>query len=524
MEFKNGPSGDFFVIRPILGDDELLNGELLKSEAISVFEMGQKNILLDFTNIGYISSRLIGLLISLHKTIVNNAGKLTLLIPNANLVDILDRTGAKNVLTVVQDFSEIFPGAEKDKKIKSSPKISEDDKVPPPEPETKSATKSEFDVLREELAGKAAAAKAAQEKNSSVPVSTTISKPAVSVTVSKPEPVTPPPPPVETITKPAPVVASVSPTAAKPAPVAPVSATVSKPGSAVPLSAGIAKPESKVKPLGLRVPGSVSTGMSMQAKAFSAKTETHKNTKPESTKIQIEKQKKKSSRYGVIILVLFCVAVGIVGGIVLFRLIKSASGIKVLNSINTLSPGKTELERQKDSLIAKENSDKKAAASLAAEGKREEMEKEIIRKKANTERAERRKETTEYKEKVKKPARREAPEQPAVSRPAVPVPEQVQQTPTAPPASAPSESPASSTGNKVGSLFVASSPALADIYFNGQKIGTTNVTNLELPVGTVTLIFKKGNLSTTKTFEISEGKNKSEYVYITSSGAPAAGQ
>ncbi len=66
-------------------------------------------------------------------------------------------------------------------------------------------------------------------------------------------------------------------------------------------------------------------------------------------------------------------------------------------------------------------------------------------------------------------------------------------------------------GGPTGTVFIATGPPKADIYYKGNKVGQTNQTTLTLPVGTVELTFKKGYLSLTKEFDIQEGKNKSPY-------------
>jgi hypothetical protein len=71
---------------------------------------------------------------------------------------------------------------------------------------------------------------------------------------------------------------------------------------------------------------------------------------------------------------------------------------------------------------------------------------------------------------------------------------------------------ASSSGD--ASIFIASIPPVADVYLNGKLVGRTNVSEIKLPSGTLTLRFVKGPKEVTQEVTLQPGKNPSRLVRL----------
>ena len=63
-------------------------------------------------------------------------------------------------------------------------------------------------------------------------------------------------------------------------------------------------------------------------------------------------------------------------------------------------------------------------------------------------------------------------------------------------------------------LFIASIPPVANVYLDGKFVGKTNVSELTLPSGLVTLEFVKGGKSVTKKINLHPGENPSQMLRI----------
>ncbi len=88
----------------------------------------------------------------------------------------------------------------------------------------------------------------------------------------------------------------------------------------------------------------------------------------------------------------------------------------------------------------------------------------------------------------------------------VEVAEPVRNTPPPPPPAA--------TINGDASIFIASIPPVADVYLNGKLVGRTNVSEIKLPSGTITLRFVKGPKEATQEVTLQPGKNPSRLVRL----------
>jgi|WetSurMetagenome_2_1015567.scaffolds.fasta_scaffold1135178_2 hypothetical protein len=65
-----------------------------------------------------------------------------------------------------------------------------------------------------------------------------------------------------------------------------------------------------------------------------------------------------------------------------------------------------------------------------------------------------------------------------------------------------------------GAIFICSSPAVAEIFLNGNLIGRTNVAELKLPCGTLNLQFRKKDKVVNKFVPIQAGKNPSLFITL----------
>jgi anti-anti-sigma factor len=73
-------------------------------------------------------------------------------------------------------------------------------------------------------------------------------------------------------------------------------------------------------------------------------------------------------------------------------------------------------------------------------------------------------------------------------------------------------SPVVSSGD--ASIFIASIPPVADVYLNGKLVGRTNVSEIKLPSGTLTLRFVKGPKEVSQEVTLQPGKNPSRLVRL----------
>jgi anti-anti-sigma factor len=153
--------GEMEVIIPSLQPDEILNPEELKSEVVSSIEFGNIHVALDFSEISYISSGIIGMLVSLQKIVSKRSGRFALIVPNERLYDILDRTGSTKVITVCRSWEDLqkekgkpvsATGSAQEKALAQAPQQVTPKAEPRIAPKT-GGSRSEFDMLKAEILG-----------------------------------------------------------------------------------------------------------------------------------------------------------------------------------------------------------------------------------------------------------------------------------------------------------------------------------------------------------------------------------
>lgn len=65
-----------------------------------------------------------------------------------------------------------------------------------------------------------------------------------------------------------------------------------------------------------------------------------------------------------------------------------------------------------------------------------------------------------------------------------------------------------------GTIFISSLPPMADVYMDGQKIGKTNIAELQVTPGNHEMKFVKGDKELVKTMSFTEGKNPSQLIRL----------
>lgn len=554
MQFKHSRVGLYSVVTPIICEDEILKAEALKSEVVSLIEMGRNHVSADLTDLGYISSEIIGALVSLHKITARLPGEFVVVVSNENLIEILRRTGVTEVLSLVHTLKELQA---KSSSIEATQKNS-------PGP----VRKSEFDLLKQELAGVTEC-----ESIPTVPEIPLTIEPVMEVPPAKdntvplkedtafedanfsealeegllsfeaemaPEPPAPPPPPppapAAAILKPEPPKAEGDP--AKKAPnLAEILAAEGKEAPPEPVEPPQPVSVPKTPPVELEIrsdkpvppplrPASPLAGKPAMSPLASVSRQTKTNAQivlqapvyrstrktdrpVVSKKKEADDKEEKGGAKAVIIFVsiaLGCAALAFGA----YKLVSHFSGIKsgITNVVSTVA-------NQESSLAQVEKAEKPAAPPPDAQQVVEEVtspariEEPSIDPEIKAPAADKRSKARPSQPKAPAKAEKQQAAKPAPVAERQKEPEPVRE---------PVQAAASAA---LGNIFFASNPAVADIYLNGQKIGSTNVSTLDLPVGEVTLVFKKGGISLTKKVTIKPGKNESQFFYLSESAAPA---
>jgi outer membrane biosynthesis protein TonB len=113
---------------------------------------------------------------------------------------------------------------------------------------------------------------------------------------------------------------------------------------------------------------------------------------------------------------------------------------------------------------------------------------------------------------VQQPVRQTRPEPVVAQRPVDEPEPALEPEPVRTPPPVASASVSSSGGD--ASIFIASIPPVADVYLNGKLVGRTNVSEIKLPSGTLTLRFVKGPKEVSQEVTLQPGKNPSRLVRL----------
>ena len=107
MKFTRRTCGIYEIIRPELAPRELLDSSLLKEKILELLKQKVLHFCVDLSQIDYIYSDALNVLISLNRAVIGQGGKLALLGPSPEVANILERTGIGNILRVFRETEEI---------------------------------------------------------------------------------------------------------------------------------------------------------------------------------------------------------------------------------------------------------------------------------------------------------------------------------------------------------------------------------------------------------------------------------
>jgi anti-anti-sigma regulatory factor len=142
INFQTRTIGLFEIVEPVLEQDEVLDSNLLKQTIDSMISEGKRNISVDLARLDYLYSDTINALIVMNKRMLDVFGRLSLLAPQAPVMDILKKSGVQNILKVFADEAEI---------IRLSEELAGQVGGIPTAAATPKAPVSEFDDLRAEI-------------------------------------------------------------------------------------------------------------------------------------------------------------------------------------------------------------------------------------------------------------------------------------------------------------------------------------------------------------------------------------
>lgn len=129
-------------------ENEVFDSSLLKESVNSLIASGKRNFALDMSPLDYVYSDTINMLLALNKRVLDVTGRLSLMAPQPEVMQILKRAGINNILRVFETETELIKSSE-DMILQTSSLKSSDvnaalqqEQGPPP---------SEFDQLRNEI-------------------------------------------------------------------------------------------------------------------------------------------------------------------------------------------------------------------------------------------------------------------------------------------------------------------------------------------------------------------------------------
>jgi len=107
MLFQPAYQGSYYILRIL--QDSFTEGDVesLKKQIEDCMDEGKMKIVLSFTPASYPYSKLLTLLTQCHRLIKERGGKLIIVHPNQDFLDILDQTKLLNVLEVYSAEDEI---------------------------------------------------------------------------------------------------------------------------------------------------------------------------------------------------------------------------------------------------------------------------------------------------------------------------------------------------------------------------------------------------------------------------------
>jgi len=112
IEFKTKTTGIFLILEPVLQENELFNSNFLRDFVDNQISQGNRNFALQLESIDYIYSDTINVILSLNRKILDVSGRLSLLSPNPEVMQSLQRAGIHNILKIYSSELELKKSSE----------------------------------------------------------------------------------------------------------------------------------------------------------------------------------------------------------------------------------------------------------------------------------------------------------------------------------------------------------------------------------------------------------------------------
>ena len=149
INFTTTTNGLFEIITPVMDGDELFDANLLEQTINTLISQGKRNFALDLSNIEYIYSDSINKFINLNHKVLNIYGRLSLLSPQEEVAQILQRAGIQNFITIHDSKESLMKASQEMIQQTTTINVAEmQNQQPQQQP---AVQQSEFDELRSEI-------------------------------------------------------------------------------------------------------------------------------------------------------------------------------------------------------------------------------------------------------------------------------------------------------------------------------------------------------------------------------------
>lgn len=491
MASEQRKTGIFKILKPAIEKGGKFDATALRQEVTTIVDGGELNISIDLSDIEYVSSMEINVLVILNKKILEASGRFSILSPNRKIMDILDKVGITGILRVYKNETEIQKDSNKIVNMISSmvggastiKAEQPEQQIQSPKTASSSGSKSEFDLLKESMFGGGA-------KTAEPDPSVNLPDPGEKMARLKEEQET-----AERQAKEEAERKEREKTERKAKEIAERKAKEKTEQEAKEKAELQAKEEAErkerektereAKEIAERK-AKEKAEQEAKEKAAKVKAEREAETQEIIATRRISRKRPETEKKSPVTLVL---------SIVILLLLIGGGAFFYLKKDNLL-----EKKHAVQRVVQKEESHRPLQEPEKTEPAKEEIREKEPEPNKKTSlkqpvRKKRKKKTYKRETYTKK-------KQPVSDKQAKPVQRKQPQKPS----------------GETGTIFFSTNPPRADIYYNGSKIGRANETKVELPVGSVTLIFRKGGKSAKQSFAIKKGSNNSPYVALTQGG------
>jgi anti-anti-sigma factor len=150
IKFNCRTNGLFDIIAPEIGGGEIFDSNQLRETIFSLIEQGRRNFAINLSSLDYVYSDAINALLTINKRVLDVSGRLTILSPTPQVIQILERTGITNILKIYSTEDELLASSEDIIRQTASFSL-RDIRTYLESRKTEGPKKSEFDALRSEL-------------------------------------------------------------------------------------------------------------------------------------------------------------------------------------------------------------------------------------------------------------------------------------------------------------------------------------------------------------------------------------